>query len=590
VWAAAENSAAGKRGNDTAECSAVISDLENDGKTYYVWIKAKNAGGTSAPSEAVGATMRVDTAHLDAYLRALAANTPETPHTVRLAASASTIINTEDTSELALGVWASIDSAVRDAQRYVTLDLGACYASQYAVSGASNPTANKMNIVKDNVYVKGIVLPQNLKSIGSYTFFGCTGLSEVTIPGSVTKIDNYAFDGCTNLTIVTFAAGSAINSSNFSYTSSFPGDLRDQYFSESGGGAGTYRREAGASTWTNMAAPPTGVTAAAQTVSSIRVSWDTVSWAESYKIYRASASTGGAYSIIHTTQNDSYVDTGLSVNTTYYYKVSIVSAAGEGRLSSYGSAATRIPAVPANLNAMALSSHSIVLSWNAVSEADSYKVYRAESAEDTYNSIGTSQTASYTDDSDLSVDTTYYYKVSALNGDLESSQPEYVSAKTLLYSTGDTGPAGGLICYADATGFVFDGVTYHYLEAAPADLSGTYQWGGYGTFCSTETAIGTGAANTAALTASDHGHTHPAAQACAEYEYDSYDDWFLPSKDELNQMYTNLKKLGLGGFVNDYYWSSSEISDTTWVQSFGNGTQYSGYKGSAYRVRAARMF
>jgi hypothetical protein len=612
VWAAAENSiaAAQKQGDDTTECGAVIGGLENDGTTtYYVWIKAKNAGGTSAPSEAGSATMRVDTLHLDAYLRALAANTPETPHTVRLAAS--TIINTEDTSEL--GVWASINILVRDAERYVTLDLSDCSAAGNTVTGANEyttPTANKLNIVKDNAYIKGVVLPQTLTSIGIYAFYqcallssvtmqdkvtrigevafsGCAGLTEMTIPSSVTRIDSNAFSNCGNLVRVTFAAGSAINSSNFSYTSSFPGNLRDQYFSETGGGAGTYLREAGASTWTNMASPPPGVTATAQSLNSILVSWDTVPWAQSYRIYRGSASSGGTYSLAGTAEKDaqSYLDSGLSANTTYLYAVSIVSDVGEGRRSTSSSATTKVPAVPANVSAVNISTNSISLSWDAVPAAVSYKVYRAESAEGTYSPIASPTDTSYSD-AELPADTAYHYKVCAVNAVGEGS-PAYVSAKTLLYNIGDTGPAGGLIFYADATGFVSAGVTYHYMEAAPEDLSGTYQWGGYGTSCSTETAIGTGAANTAALTASDHGHPHPAAQACAEYEYDSYDDWFLPSTNEwdCNSMWNRLS-------VKGNYWSSSGASTTyAWYQYIGDyGAQPIATKQSELRVRAVRAF
>jgi len=45
------------------------------------------------------------------------------------------------------------------------------------------------------------------------------------------------------------------------------------------------------------------------------------------------------------------------------------------------------------------------------------------------------------------------------------------------------------------------------------------------------------------------------------------DDWFLPSKDELNEM--NIRKTTIGGFTDDYWWSSSEIYATkAWQQNF----------------------
>ena len=70
-----------------------------------------------------------------------------------------------------------------------------------------------------------------------------------------------------------------------------------------------------------------------------------------------------------------------------------------------------------------------------------------------------------------------------------------------------------------------------------------------------------------------------------------YDDWFLPSKDELNQMYVNLKSEGVGGF-GPYYWSSSERnSDTTYVHYFNSGGQdYDLKHYTDYGVRAVRVF
>ena len=67
-------------------------------------------------------------------------------------------------------------------------------------------------------------------------------------------------------------------------------------------------------------------------------------------------------------------------------------------------------------------------------------------------------------------------------------------------------------------------------------------------------------------------------------------DWFLPSKDELNEMYINLHQQGLGGFANYGYWSSTEVdSEFAWVQNFISGYQYGVSKDYDY-VRAVRAF
>jgi uncharacterized protein (TIGR02145 family) len=70
-----------------------------------------------------------------------------------------------------------------------------------------------------------------------------------------------------------------------------------------------------------------------------------------------------------------------------------------------------------------------------------------------------------------------------------------------------------------------------------------------------------------------------------------YNDWFLPSKDELNLMYTELKAFGLGSFSDQPYASSSEDgSFSFFAQNFLDGTQSSIGKGSATRIRACRFF
>ena len=50
-----------------------------------------------------------------------------------------------------------------------------------------------------------ITIPDSVTSIGDYAFFCCRSLTSITIPDSVTSIGKYAFCGCSNLASVTFA-------------------------------------------------------------------------------------------------------------------------------------------------------------------------------------------------------------------------------------------------------------------------------------------------------------------------------------------------------------------------------------------------
>ena len=82
-----------------------------------------------------------------------------------------------------------------------------------------------------------------------------------------------------------------------------------------------------------------------------------------------------------------------------------------------------------------------------------------------------------------------------------------------------------------------------------------------------------------------------AADICANLSLGGYSDWFLPSKDELNLMYTNLEVFGIGGFTIPSYWSSSEGSaGSAWPQDFYSGNQSLNYKVNTLRVRAVRVF
>ena len=76
---------------------------------------------------------------------------------------------------------------------------------------------------------------------------------------------------------------------------------------------------------------------------------------------------------------------------------------------------------------------------------------------------------------------------------------------------------------------------------------------------------------------------------------DDYSDWYLPSRDELVEMYNTVGNGGpegnIGGFSNNWYWSSSEYSGNhAWVVDFSNGGTNSGLKDDAYRVRVIRAF
>ena len=153
---------------------------------------------------------------------------------------------------------------------------------------------------------------------------------------------------------------------------------------------------------------------------------------------------------------------------------------------------------------------------------------------------------------------------------------------TPTYSIGETGPAGGIVFYTTDRG-------RHGLEAAAADSTSS-EWGCYEDFIGgTSLAIGTGAANTAAIVAGCVSAQNTAAEVANAYELNSFADWFLPSRGELNLLY--LQKDVVGSFASVCCWSSSEFdSNAAWVQYFDDGGQVGDGKVVPLGVRAVRAF
>jgi len=199
-------------------------------------------------------------------------------------------------------------------------------------------------------------------------------------------------------------------------------------------GDGEGEKSSAASVTTPNADTPTGINATVTSSSSVSINWGYVLYATGYKVYRSS-SENGEYTLITSIATTSYTDTGLSENTTYYYKVSAYnSAGGEGAKSSVVSVKTAIPDTPTNVAASAISGSfsSLRVSWNSVSSASGYKVYRSSYLNGTYTlitTISSTSTLSYTD-TGLSADTAYYYYVSSYNGIGESPQSSTVLAET----------------------------------------------------------------------------------------------------------------------------------------------------------------
>ena len=164
------------------------------------------------------------------------------------------------------------------------------------------------------------------------------------------------------------------------------------------------------------------------------LTWNAVSGATAYKVYRAT-SQNGTYSLLGTVTTTSYTNTGAKAGVTYYYKVKAVNSAGESAYSNVVSgkvkSVTPKPAAPVVKIGNSASSGKPMLTWNAVSGATSYKVYRATSQNGTYSLLGTVTATSYTN-TGAKAGVTYYYKVKAVNSAGESAYSNIVSGRATV--------------------------------------------------------------------------------------------------------------------------------------------------------------
>jgi len=317
------------------------------------------------------------------------------------------------------------------------------------------------------------------------------------------------------------------------------------------------------------AAPPTG--AHVPSVTQIVWNWNTVSGATGYKWNTTNNYATATDMLTATTKTE----IGLTCNTPYTRFVWTYNACGVSTATTLTQTTLMDPPGAPTAGTHIPSQNQIVWNWNSVPGVTGYKwntVNDYASATD----MGTLTTKTETG---LVPNIIYTRFVWAYKSCGVSTATTLTQA--LPFAVGQT-YGGGIIFYLDGTGL-------HGLISATSDQSTSAIWGCYGTsIAGTSTAIGTGQANTTAII-NGCSTAGIAARICSDLDLNGYSDWFLPSKDELNQMY--LKKTVIGGFAIVYYWSSSQYDNGySWCQYLLNGFQAHDPKYSTYYARAVRAF
>ena len=349
----------------------------------------------------------------------------------------------------------------------VTIPDGVTTISESAFEGCSrlssvtipdSVTSIGKSAFRDCCKLTGLTIPDSVTSIGDHAFNGCNGLTSVTIPASVTRISAGMFYNCWSLSNVTIPNGvTSIGDSAFGMCTDLSSvtipdsvttigrdafyycGLTDVYYDGTAEDWAKIFIGDGNEPLTNATlhcVPSAPVVKIGNSASSGKpqLTWRAMYGATSYRIYR-STSRGSGYSLLGTVTATSYTNTGAKAGTTYYYRVKACNDAGlspySNVVSGQSKAVTPKPSAPVVKIGHSAASGKPMLTWNAVSGATSYKVYRATSKSGTYSLLGTVTATSYTN-TGAKAGTTYWYKVKAVNSVGESAYSNIVSGRATV--------------------------------------------------------------------------------------------------------------------------------------------------------------
>src|SRR4051812_42884944 len=177
---------------------------------------------------------------------------------------------------------------------------------------------------------------------------------------------------------------------------------------------------------------PTGLTVTGTADTSVGLSWDAVSGAAGFDVYRDGRKVNAAPVIV-----TSFTDTGLAAGTAYGYAVAALTGDGrEGARSVAVSARTTgtPPAVPppTALEVDGVDASSVSLSWTAAPGVPGYRVLRATRSGGPYATVNQDPvTATTFEDTGVQPGTTYFYVVESVTAAGATSPPTgEVSATT----------------------------------------------------------------------------------------------------------------------------------------------------------------
>jgi autonomous glycyl radical cofactor GrcA len=438
--------------------SQAVSGL-NASTIYYYRVRAYNTGGTSANSNAITATTLP--------------NAPDAP----TASAATSIANNGFTAN-----WGAVSSAtgyrldVSTSSAFATYvtgyqDLDVPSATTQSVTGLS---ANTTYYYRVRAYNPGgasgnsntitvTTLPNPPGAPNATAATSVTSTSFTANWGSVSGATGYKLDVSTSSTFASYVTGyqdlnvgAVASHSVTGLTANTTYYYRVRAYNT--GGTSANSNVITVATLPNAPAAPTATAATSVTSSGFIAHWNAATGATGYRLDISTSSTFASYLAGYNNLDLGNVTsrsvTGLSANTTYYYRVRAYNTGGTSANSNVITVATlpNAPAAPVATAATSITTSGFIAHWNAATGATGYRLDISTSSTFAsfvtgYNNLDLGNVTSRSV-TGLSANTTYYYRLRAYNTGGTSANSNVITVQTAqqVVATPTFNPAGAAVC------------------------------------------------------------------------------------------------------------------------------------------------
>jgi titin len=411
------------------------------GTTYYYRVRAYNSAGDSGYSNVASATTLSDP--------------PAAPSGLSATAAGSSQINLAWTDNSANESGFKVERSLSATSGFAQIAIVAANVTAYQNTGLTAGTTyyyrvRAYNASADSSYsntASATTLPDPPAAPSGLTASAVSS-SQINLAWTDNSANESGFKIERSLSVSSGFAQIAIVAANVtSYGDSGLAAGTTYYYrvrAYNTGGDSGYSNTASATTSAPAGPPaaPTSLTASAVSTSQINLAWADNSTNESgFKVERSLTASSSGFAQIATVGANvtSYSDSGLSANTTYYYRVRAYNAGGDSGYSNTAAVRTLapLPAAPSSLTATAVSISQINLAWTDNSTDESgFKIERSL-AGGAFGQIATvgANVTTYSD-TGLAMGTAYYYRMRSYNANGSSAYSNIALTCTL-----ETAPA-----------------------------------------------------------------------------------------------------------------------------------------------------